>query len=88
MIRRDLQLIEEETPVGFRYVNGLTKSIVGTISKINDGNDTLWSVNSFDDFKGQRKSFQSLTAAKYYLSAFAIEAWEQEVVEMRVLSQN
>ncbi len=86
MIRRDLQLIEEETPVGFRYVNELTKSTIGTIDKVKDGNDTLWSVNSFDDFKGQRKSFQSLTAAKYYLSAFAIEAWEQEVVEMRILA--
>ena len=87
MMRRDLQLVEEATTNGGRrYVNKLTKTPVGIICKNYDEQGIIWVVRSFDDYMGQDKGFRSLQAAKYYLSAFAIEAWEQEVAEMRLLA--
>lgn len=86
-MKRNLEIVEETTTNGGRrYFNKLTKTPVGTIRKSYDEEGIMWIVRSFDDFMGQDKSFRSLQAAKYYLSAFAIEAWEQETAEMRILA--
>ena len=86
----ELQLLEEETIGGFRYVNSVTKSPVGTImwKRLYDGNDgCYWKVESFDEYMGESRFFQSLTAAKYYLAAFATEAWEKEKAEIAAQSK-
>lgn len=85
----ELQLIEEETFGGFRYINSVTKSVVGTIMwKYSDyGNGIQWKVESFDEYMGESRFFQSLTAAKYYLAAFATEAWEKEKAEIAAQSK-
>ena len=86
-MKRNLRLIEQTTTNGGRrFVNALTHDPVGIIDKANDEKGVLWIVNAFDDFMGQQRGFRSLEAAKYYLSAFAIEAWEEEVAEMRFLA--
>lgn len=86
----ELQLLEEETIGGFRYVNSVTKSVVGTImyKRLGD-NDTAWywKVESFDEYMGESRFFKSLTAAKYYLAAFATEAWEKEKAEIAAQSK-
>lgn len=86
----ELQLLEEETIGGYRYTNSVTKSVVGTImyKRLYEGNNGIyWKVESFDEYMGESKFFKSLTAAKYYLAAFATEAWENEKAEMAAQSK-
>jgi hypothetical protein len=86
----ELQLLEEETIGGFRYTNSVTRSVVGTImyKRLYDGdNGIYWKVESFDEYMGASKFFKSLSAAKYYLAAFATEAWEKEKAEIAAQSK-
>ena len=87
MINRNLKLIEEKGSINtLRFVNEMTKLPVGIIYKTRDEKGILWQVEAFDDFNGKTKGFRSLEAARYYLCAFAVEAWEEEVAEMRFAS--
>ena len=87
MMHRKLKLIEEKGSYNtFRYVNEITKLPVGIICKFRDEKGIIWRVEAFDDFNGKSKEFRSLEAARYYLCAFAVEAWEEELAEMRLAS--
>ena len=76
----NLELVEQTTTEGFRYLNKQTGSVVGTIMMKHG----VWKVNSFDFFNGSPFSFKSLAAAKHFLAAFATEAWEEESMEMAI----